>query len=163
MQPTIQSPTISESCTSIIDKDTRDPSLVRRKSFREKRAGKKISKFTSSPISPRNSLVPAKDRRSANSNLQSGSSIRNRRVASPLADRTVQSSGDAEETVPPRANPICMSARCAATWKQWAAVCRLKPCFLMERCTSNSFRSHSRAFIIRRCQITEGRFEVRMP
>ena len=97
---------ISELSTSIIDKDTRDPCLVSRTSSSEKRAGKKISKFTNSPMPSGSSLESAKERRSANSKLQSGSSMRNRRVESPLPERTMQSSMDAEETVPLMANAI---------------------------------------------------------
>jgi hypothetical protein len=96
---------ISESCNSIIRSDGRGSFFVSRTASDEKRAGKKISKVTRSPLSSAD--LPAKDamaRRSTISNLQSGSLMRNRKVASPLLDKTWQSSREAEESIPPILN-----------------------------------------------------------
>ena len=94
----------SEECSSEIVRDARNSIVSVRMASSEKRAGKNIDKCVISATSSATVAKDERDRRSLNSNRQSGSSKRNLSVPSLLRERTVQSSSDAEEAIPTKEN-----------------------------------------------------------
>ena len=95
---------ISEECSSEIVSDARNSIVSVRTASSEKRAGKNIDKCVISATSSATVAKDERDRRSLNSNRQSGSSRRNLSVASPLRVRTMHSSIDAVEAIPVKEN-----------------------------------------------------------